>query len=81
MMFSLETNTDTNIDKYTEVSDLVITCHLIIHCFRKVRKTYIRSSNHMEWFSKQMYHNLIKVFGVNVMSLKTIFNMMINCIA
>ena len=36
MMFSVETNIDTDIDKYKKVSDLVKTCQVLLHCFHKV---------------------------------------------
>ena len=37
MMFSVETNIDTDIDKYTKLSDIVETCLLLqLYCFKKM---------------------------------------------
>ena len=72
-MFFMEINTDIDIDKYTEESDLLKTCQLLQVQFLKCVINVFRSSNCMSMISKQKFYNLIEVFEVNGMSLKTKF--------
>ena len=62
MMFSVETNTDANFDKYTRVSELVQTSQrLQFHFFQKVLKPYLKTEHLCRGSGSQHTHILPKV--------------------